>query len=298
MDLENVRAFVKVAELRSFTRAAEHLRRSKARVSAQVGELEQELGCRLLQRSTRSVRLTGDGEQFLVRARRLVGDADELSTMFQAPSALRGQVRIDMPINYARDLFVPRLPELLALHPQLELLVSATDRRVDVLNEGFDCVVRVGELVDSGLTVRRLGHLPMVNCASPAYLLRYGTPRTLADLDQHFIVHYSSRLGADQPSWEYPVGAGYAERPMQSRVTVNNTEAYYAACLAGLGIIQTPRVALEERFGGSQLVEVLPDSTCRPLPVSLVHPHGRNPPKRVAAVMSWMIQVLETRLRH
>jgi DNA-binding transcriptional LysR family regulator len=117
-------------------------------------------------------------------------------------------------------------------------------------------------------------------------------------LDQHFIVHYSSQLGADQPGWEYPLGSGYAERPMQSRITVNNTEAYYAACLAGLGIAQTPRVTLEERFGGSELVEVLPDLTCRPLPVSLVHPHGRNPPKRVAAVMSWMIQIMETRLRH
>jgi DNA-binding transcriptional LysR family regulator len=297
LNLENVRAFVKVAELRSFTRAAEHLRLSKARVSAQVRDLEAEVGGRLLQRSTRSVRLTGDGEQFLVRARRLVGDADELSAMFQAPSTLRGQVRIDMPISYARDLFLPRMPELLALHPQLELLVSATDRRVDVLNEGFDCVVRVGELTDSGLTVRRLGRLAMVNCATPAYLLRHGTPRTLADLDHHFIVHYSSKLGADAPSWEYPCGDGYAERPMQSQITVNNTEAYYAACLAGLGIAQMPRVTLDERFGAAQLVEVLPDLTSRPLPVSLVHPHGRNPPKRVAAVMSWIIQILETRLR-
>jgi DNA-binding transcriptional LysR family regulator len=298
VNLENVRAFVKVAELRSFTRAAEHLRLSKARVSAQVRDLEAEVGGRLLQRSTRSVRLTSDGEQFLVRARRLVGDADELSAMVQAPSSLRGQVRIDMPVGYARDLFLPRMPELLARHPQLELLVSATDRRVDVLNEGFDCVVRVGELVDSGLTVRRLGRLPMVNCASPGYLLRHGTPRTLADLDQHFIVHYSSRLGADLPSWEYPHGNGYAERPMQSRITVNNTEAYYAACLAGLGLVQMPRITLEERYDGSQLLEVLPELTSRPLPVSLVHPHGKNPPKRVAAVMAWLIQVLETRLRH
>jgi DNA-binding transcriptional LysR family regulator len=298
LNLENVRAFVKVAELRSFTRAAEHLRLSKARVSAQVRDLEAEVGGRLLQRSTRSVRPTGDGEQFLVRARRLVTDADELSAMFQAPSTLRGQVRIDMPVSYARDLFLPRMPELLALHPQLELLVSATDRRVDVLNEGFDCVVRVGELTDSGLTVRRLGSLAMVNCATPAYLLRHGTPRTLTDLDRHFIVHYSSQLGAEAPTWEYPLGDGYAERPMQSRITVNNTEAYYAACLASLGIAQMPRVALDERFGAAQLVEVLPDLTSRPLTVSLVHPHGKSPPKRVAAVMSWLIQVLETRLRH
>lgn len=103
------------------------------------------------------MRLTTDGEQFLVRARRLVLEADELAAMFQAPSSLRGRVRIDLPVNFARTLFIPRLPEFLVTHPQLEVLMSTTDRRVDLLREGFDCVLRIGSLEDSGLMTRRSG---------------------------------------------------------------------------------------------------------------------------------------------
>ncbi len=296
MDLESVRVFVKVAELGSFTRAAEQLRVSKARASVRLQELEAALGSRLLQRSTRSVRLTPDGEQFLVRARRWLVDADELRSMFEAPSTLRGQVRVDMPVGFARSLFIPRLPELFATHPQLELQLSTTDRRVDILREGFDCVLRVGELSDSGLLARRLGVLPMVNCASPGYLLTHGVPRNLADLERHFIIHYSLRFGADGPSFEYPDGGGYAELPMRSRITVNSSDANLAACLAGLGIVQTPRVGMEAVLASGALVEILPGLTCKPMPVSIVHGHSRNPPKRVAAVMSWMTQLLEPRL--
>src|SRR5688572_22541988 len=142
MDLQAVRIFVRVAELGSFTRAGEQLGLSKARASIRIQKLEAELGCRLLLRTTRAVRLTEDGEQFLPRAKRLVVDSDELSSMFQARSALRGRVRIDLPIRIARDHIIPRLPEFLATHPQVELLVSTTDRRVDLVREGFDCVLR------------------------------------------------------------------------------------------------------------------------------------------------------------
>src|SRR6266511_1177335 len=117
MQIDAVRMFIKVAELASFTQAAEHLGLSKARVSTGVQALELEVGSRLLQRSTRAVRLTADGEQFLASARQLVADADELAAMFQAPSTLRGRVRVDLPQTLARTLIIPRLPELLAAHP-------------------------------------------------------------------------------------------------------------------------------------------------------------------------------------
>lgn len=241
LDLERMQSFVKVAELGSFTRAGQHLGLSKSRVSLRVQALERELGTRLLQRSTRVVRLTPDGEQLLARGRRLLLEAEQVASLFQAPRALRGRLRIDLPINFAREVILPRLPEFLAAHPQLELLVSATDRRVDVLRDGFDCVLRVGALADSGLTARRLGALRMVNCASPAYLARRGTPRTLDDLEGHLVVHYAADLGAGAPGFEYRDGDGYRERPMRAVVTVNNADAYRAACLAGMGIIQAPR---------------------------------------------------------
>ncbi|GAO01732.1 LysR family transcriptional regulator [Anaeromyxobacter sp. PSR-1] len=296
MNLDALRMFVKVAELASFTRAAEHLGLSKARVSGGVRDLEALLGTRLLQRSTRAVRLTPSGEELLGRARQLVAEADELAAMFQAPSMLRGRVRVDMPQSLARSLFIPRLPELLAAHPNLEVQLSTTDRRVDVVREGFDCVLRVGKLDASGLLARRLGEMPMMNCASPGYLRRYGTPRSLEDLDGHLLVHYASRFGDGAPGFEYRDGDAYRERPMRAVVTVNSSDSFHAACLAGLGIIQAPRAGLLPSVTAGDLVEILPQHTCEPLPVSLVHPHGRNAPRPVRLVMGWITELIKAQL--
>lgn len=292
MELDGVRVFVKVAELGSFSRAGEQLGRSKSRISLRVQELEASLGCRLFHRSTRAVQLTEDGAQFLPRAKRFVAEAEELAHMFQAPSTLRGRVRVDLPIGMARGVVIPRLPELLAAHPQLELLLSTTDRRVDVVREGFDCVVRVGALPPSELVARRVGALSMVNCASPGYLVQHGVPRALQDLPNHYVVHYSPRLGADSPSFEYPDGRAYRELPMKSLVTVNATDAYHAAALAGLGIIQVPRSGARQSLAEGKLVEILPELTSQPMPVSLVQVSGRQARRPVRAVLTWLTEVL------
>ncbi len=296
MDLEAVRTFVKVAELASFTLAADHLGLSKARVSTRVRELEAAVGSTLLHRSTRAVRLTPDGERFLARARQLVADGDELASMFHAPSDLRGRVRIDLPQGLARSLLIPRLPELLTAHPELEVQLSTTDRRVDLVREGFDCVLRVGKLADSHLVARRLGEMRMMNCASPSYLERHGTPRTLSDLDRHVVVHYALRWGNDTPAFEYREGSTYRERPMRAVVSVNSTDAYNAACVAGLGIIQAPRWGVLGQIAKGELVEILPRHPCAPLPVSLVHAHGRRVPPHTRAVMGWITSVLKPHL--
>jgi DNA-binding transcriptional LysR family regulator len=296
MEIDTLRMFVKVAELASFTRAAEHLGLSKARVSMAIRGLEADVGSRLLQRSTRAVRLTADGEEFVARARELVSDAEELASLFHAPSSLRGRVRVDMPQSLARSTFIPRLPELLAAHPHVELQFSTTDRRVDVIREGFDCVLRVSKLEESGLVARRLGELPMMNCASPAYFKKYGVPRTLDDLHHHLVVHYSTRFGTDIPGFEYRDGNIYRERPMRSLITVNSTDSYRAACLAGLGIIQSPRMGLLPSVTAGELVEILPRHTCQPLPISLVHAHGRNVPRHVRVLMHWIGEILKGQL--
>lgn len=291
MELDDVRIFLRVADLSSFSRAAEQFGMPKSRASLRVKALEAALGCALLQRTTRAVRLTPDGEQFVGRARALCDEADEIATMFHASGSLRGRVRMDLPVAIARDVVIPRLPELLGSHPNLEVLVSTTDRRVDVVREGFDVVLRIGALADSSLVARRLGAFDMVNCVSPAYVRRFGMPRALNELDRHFIVHYSLTLESDA-AFEFHDGSEYRMHPMRNVVTVNSTDAYASACLAGLGIIQTPRFAATPRIARGEYIEVLPELVAEPLPVSLVHAHGKRVPKRVRTVMTWLEQVV------
>jgi DNA-binding transcriptional LysR family regulator len=286
IDLEDLRAFLAVAELGGFTRAAERLRSSKARVSTRVGALEAELGTRLFTRTTRAVHLTPDGETLVVRARRVLREVDDLASLVQGAGGARGLVRVDAPVMFARERLIPQLPELLAAHPQLELVLHTSDRRVDVVRDGYDCVLRIGTLGDSGLVARRLGTLPMVNVASPAYLLRHGTPRTLEALASHVVVHY----GGGAPCFDYVEGGRNVEHPMRATLTVDGVDAYYAAAIAGLGIIQVPRLGARAALAEGRLVELLPEHVPPSLPVSIVHAQGRSPPRRVRVVMAWIAQ--------
>ncbi|MES2102338.1 MAG: LysR family transcriptional regulator [Pseudomonadota bacterium] len=299
MDIDAIRSFAKVAELASFTRAAELLGLTKARVSTGVQQLEAQLGTRLLHRTTRTVRLTPDGEACVERCRALLADADELQSMFQSsPAALRGRLRVDLPNSVACGFVIPRLPEFLAAHPLIEIELSTTDRLVDVVHEGFDCVLRVGALRDSGLVARRLGVMRQINCASPAYLAAHGTPTTLADLAQHRLVHYATTLGAPPLGWEYLDGDTRRFEPMNGIVTVNSSDAYQAACLAGLGLIQAPVLGIGAKSLVAQglLVEVMPEFRPPPMPVSLLYPNRRHLAKRVQALMGWLAEVLTPQL--
>ena len=293
MQLEDLRIFVRVAELASFTRAAEQLGLMKGRVSAAVQQLEARLGTRLLQRTTRSVRLTSDGEQFLARARELLADAEQLQSMFQpAASGLRGRLRIDLPNTLARELVIPRLPEFLSAHPQLEVAISTTDRFVDIVQEGFDCVLRVGALADSELIVRPLGQMAMANVASPAYLQAHGTPLTLDDLAQHRVVHYSGRLSTQGAGLEYVQDGERRVHPMRSALVVNSADAFQAACVAGLGIIQAPLRGVQPLIDAGALVAVLPGYQAPALPVSLLYAHRHQLPPRVQAMLNWLTQLV------
>ena len=203
-ELETIQIFLKVAELDSFSGAARQLGLPNATVSSAVRQLEANLGTRLLQRTTRSVQLTQEGEAFYARSRELVADFDALRTMFRSGAdVLTGRLRIDMSVAMAAGIVLPRLGEFMALHPQLLIDLGTADRRVDVIREGYDVVLRTGTLQDSSLVARPLGHYRLVNCASPAYLRDYGTPRTLDDLQRHRVVHYDAQLGGSTPGWEW-----------------------------------------------------------------------------------------------
>ncbi|MDR3418948.1 MAG: LysR family transcriptional regulator [Nevskia sp.] len=287
--LDAMRIYARVAELASFTRAAESLGIPKASVSNAVQLLESTLGTQLLHRTTRRVEMTQDGRVFYERCKDLLADMDELQTMFrQGEQVLRGRLRIDMPSGVARNFVIPRLPQLLREHPQLELEISSTDRLVDLVREGFDCVLRIGNLEDSSLIARRLGFFRVVNCASPGYLKTHGTPRRLEDLARHQLIHYVTTLGAKSPGWEYFDGRTYRSLRMPGAITVNNIEAYEACCVAGLGLIQAPAAGVRHLIEQGLLVEVLTQHQAEPMPVSLLYAHRRNLSKRVQAFMAWM----------
>ncbi|WP_058910483.1 LysR family transcriptional regulator [Entomohabitans teleogrylli] len=286
--------FVRVAELGSFTRAAETLNLPKGSVSRQIQALESALGTRLLQRTTRQVRLTQDGMVYYERCRDVLANVDELDNLFQHdPASISGRLRVDMPVGMARNLVMPHLPAFLQQYPGIELELSSSDRLVDVIQEGFDCVVRVGALKDSGLVARPLGELTMVNCASPDYLARFGYPQTLDDLASHAVVRYAPSFGSRPQGFEVWQHDQILWVKTGGILTVNSTETYQAACLAGLGIIQVPRVGVRDALRQGTLVEILPGYRPAAMPVSLLYPHRRNLSRRVRVFMEWLTGIMK-----
>ncbi|WP_374077119.1 LysR family transcriptional regulator [Bdellovibrio bacteriovorus] len=287
--LESMQIFVQVADLASFTKAAESLSLPKATISTSIQQLETLLGARLLHRTTRKVQMTQDGLNFYERCKDLLADVEDVESMFRASSEnVTGRIRVDMGVGVARNLVLPRLPEFLKKYPGVEIEFSCSDRKVDLIREGFDCVVRVGSLGDSGLIARHLGKLTLVNCASPSYIEDHGKPKKLEDLKDHYLIHYVSTLGTKPDGFEYFDGEKYRSIKMNASITVNNTDAYTSACLAGLGIIQVPYVGAKTLLKDGRLIEILPKFKADPMPVSLVYPHRRNLAKRVQLFMDWV----------
>lgn len=299
IDLSALRVFLQVAELAHFTRAAEELDLPKGRVSQVVRSLEAQLGARLFLRTTRRVSLTPDGELLAERARALLADASDIEALFQQDQQLTGRLRVDMPVRLALDTVLPALPDFLAAHPGLNVELSCTDRRVDLVEEGFDCVLRVGAVHDPLLVARPLGQMRMVNVASPGYLAAHGMPLTPDDLvtQGHHLVHYSQTWADRRPRFEWLDAAGAPQSlTLPSRVTVNNTDAFQAATLAGAGLAQFPIQGVRAALADGRLVQLLPGYEPAPLPVRLVMSQRRHTPRRVRVFMDWLAERLADRL--
>ena len=294
-NLEPILIFITVAEMGSFTRAADILGIQKGRASMAIRKLEADIGARLLHRTTRSVQFTEDGRAFHARARDLLAEVDDLHSMFASDHvALRGRLRVDLPTEVARSTIVPALPDFLAAHPELELELSSTDRQVDLVQEGLDCVLRLGAIGNETLIARPLGKLRVVNAASPAYLARYGIPRSVDDLRRqgHRTVHFSTMLSAKPSGWEYPDGDSYAKLRLPVALHVNSAQTYDAAAVAGLGLIQAPLLGISQYIESGALVEIMPEFRRRAIPVSLVVAHRSNLSRRVRVFMKWIEDVL------
>ncbi|SFV13563.1 LysR family transcriptional regulator [Pseudoduganella namucuonensis] len=286
--------FKAVAEAKSFTLAAEQLDLPRSTVTNAVQAIEQQLGVRLLQRTTRKVSLTVEGMVYLDRCAALLNDLEDLNGLFHGSGRPPGgTVRVDLPERLAHRVVIPALPDFLRRYPDIDVRLGANDRFADLVGEGIDCAVRVGALRDSSLIARRMGDMEQANLASRAYLERHGRPRTLEDLQRHVAVSYfSSQAGRDLP-WEYLDEDGAPRTlAMPSRVSVTSTEAYLASCRAGLGLIQAPRAGLEELLASGELEEVLPRWRPAPLPVSIIYSHNRHLSPRVRVFVDWLAEVM------
>lgn len=284
-----MRIFTRIVELRSFTQAAHDLGYPKATVTHAIKQLEARLRVRLLQRTTRQVTPTLDGEAYYQRCVRLLADLEETESVFtSAAQQPAGKLRVDLHATLAMHFVMPVLGQFCARHPLIELEIGMGDRLVDLVREGVDCVLRVGELGDSSMVARRVALLEQLTCASPAYLAAHGTPRSLADLDGHRAVNFfSAQTGKIWP-FDFRLDGQRHSVTLPGTVSVNNADAYHACCRAGMGLIQAPRYHLEQALATGELVEVLAPLRPDPLPVSVLYPHHRQLSPRVRVFADWV----------
>lgn len=295
--IDLLRIFVRVVDCASFSQAASTLGLPRSSVSTAVQMLEARLGTRLLHRTTRKVAPTQDGLAFHERCLRLLGDYEEIEGLFrQQASRPRGKLRIDVPGRFGRLIIAPALPDFFARYPEIELVLGVTDRAVDPLQESVDCVIRVGQPGDTGLIARPIGELALINCASPAYLARHGTPTTIAALKDHLAVRYASPSSGRVEEWEHAEAGGQRSMMLRGQVTVNSAEAYIACCLAGLGLIQIPAYDVAEHLARGELVEVLPDQRPSPMPLTLLYPPRQHLSRRLQVFIEWVTALLEEKV--
>lgn len=284
--LQQIAAFTDTARHGSFATAARETGSAPSTLAKAVARLEQRLGVKLFHRTTRQVSLTPDGERLFDRCRRLLEEVEELQAdAAGVRQAVTGTLRVDLPIVLGRRWFLPVLADLLRRHPGLALDVRLHDSYVDLVKEGIDLAVRVGDLKDSTLVSRRFSSQSMALVASPAYLSERGVPRRIEQLESHdALVFRMPSTGRDRP-WQFRQRGRAIEMHPKSRVRINDGEGLVQAALLGQGLAQVPEYFVREPLAAGELVEVLPGLRPAPLPLSIVYPGARLVPQRVRVLI-------------
>jgi DNA-binding transcriptional LysR family regulator len=288
--LAAMRLFTRIVERRSFTLAAQDVGIPRSTATQVLKRLEDRLNARLLQRTTRTVTPTLDGEAYYRRCLAILADIEDAEGAFKGAKP-RGPLHADVHGTLARHFLFPRLPDFLRRYPDIQLHISEGDRLVDLVREGVDCVLRVGSLSDSTMIGRSVAMLDEVTVASPAYLKRHGTPRTPNDLDGHVAVGFVSSATGTTIPLEFTDGGTVRHCVLPSVVSVSGAESFVAAARLGLGLIQAPRYHLESDLAAGGLVTVLDDYPPTPTPVSLLYPQRRQLSPRVRVFIEWVSQI-------
>ncbi|MBI1196330.1 MAG: LysR family transcriptional regulator [Phenylobacterium sp.] len=284
--LDEIRAFAAVAEARSFTHGARKLGVSGAQASKLVARLEDRLGARLLNRTTRDVSLTDTGQAYLERARDLLEEFDALESSVRDQGGPSGTLKVSAPVSFGQGQLTPALLDFAAGCSAVSLDVSFSDRIVNLVEEGFDVAVRIGHLSDSSLVARRLAAVRMVTCASPEYLARAGVPASLEDLANHEVVLDSNR--SDPTIWRFGPHNDTREVRVGGRVKFNGAEPCVAAGVAGFGIVRAPAFAAADALRAGRLVPVLCAFEPELIHVYAVYPHARHLAAKVRAFVDFL----------
>lgn len=290
-----MQAFARVVETGSFTKAAETLHMSKTSVTQLVQQLEARLRVKLLNRTTRKVNVTADGAAYYERVIKLLADMDDAETSLSNASILpRGRLRVDVPSPFARMILIPALPEFHARYPDIQLDLGVSDRRVDLIDEGIDCVIRGGELTDLSLVARRVGDLTLGVFAAPSYLEKTGVPSHPQELSlpQHAIVGFRwARVGLAFP---YVLHRNEERVTVQGRsvISVDDGNAGLAAVLAGLGVIWLPDYMAREHVSRGELVRLFDDWHLEPMPMYIAFPPNRHVSAKLRVFIDWVVELM------
>lgn len=277
--------FVRVAESRSFTAAAQRLGLTSSAVSKAISRLEGELGVRLLNRSTRLVTLTNDGASFFDRCREILTSVEEAErAVTLAKATPHGRLRVQMPVGFGRRVAVPALRELAQTHPGLVVDAELSDRVADLAYEGFDAAIQIGQVSDERLVARTLCRLRFTALASPGYLARHGEPRTPDDLGQHQCLAYVSPLTGGYRPWEFAKDGESFSKRVSGSLNVNHADSLVEAAIAGMGIVMISNFIAASAISGGQLKPILTDYVAPGPKVYVVYPPSR--------IVSLKLQVL------
>jgi len=284
-----MRLFTRVVDRRSFTQAAHDLDIPRSTATQVIQQMEDRLGVRLLQRTTRTVMPTLDGEAYYRRCLAILDDIEDADGAFSG-AVPKGTLRVEVQGTIARHFLMPGLPQFFANYPDIEIAMSESDRWVDVVREGVDCVLRYGALPDSDLVARTVIALERITCAAPAYIERYGSPATPGDLAQHRAVGLRSLTSGALAPFEFVDTQGLMRIDVPAPFSVTGTESYLDGVRLGLGLAQMPVFHVERDLAEGRLRRILPEHKVPSAPVSVLYPRSRQLSPRVRVFIDWIVQ--------
>lgn len=293
-DFSAISIFVRVVEAKSFSSAAQHLAMTPSGVSRAISRLEESLSARLFFRSTRALRLTDDGAAFYARCKEILADLTEATeALGYARTKPAGKLKVAASSAVGRAAIIPNLAEFESRYPDIRLELTMCDFPFDLNEEGFDCAIRMGELEDSSLIARKIGHFSNVLCASPSYLRRHGTPTTIDDLRSHRAVNYVHPATGKPYQWQFDSPGGRVSVDVDAHMLINDGESVIQAAIAGLGIIQAPHCLAASALQKGLLEIIMTDTISTGSNLWIVYPQKRHLSARVQAFIEWTTELFQ-----